>query len=296
MESLSLKTIKNEEEGSLNNSSYQSALVQYLQEIKQIKILTKEEELELVKQAQDSNEEARNFLITTNLKLVVSIAKKYLNMGLDLEDLIQEGNLGLFKAIDKFEPEKGYRFTTYATYWVKQYIGRAISNKSSVIRIPVYMRELLLKIAKAETAFAIEKGRNPSEEELSKILNLSIEKVIQVRRYTKKVLSLDSPIEDDKDNYTLEEITEKEEEERPELLLIKKCGKNALYDVLDTLEQKEKDVLFLRFGLDGGGSRTLEDTGKLLSTSKERVRQLEKKALRKLRHPSRINILKENVI
>lgn len=294
MENLLINTIADTEEQPKNSSSYQSAFKQYINEIKHIKLLTSEEETKFAIQAKQGNRLAKEELIKANLRLVISIAKKYTNTEIPLEDLVQEGNLGLLKAIDKFEPDRGYRFATYATHWIKQYIGRAISDKARTIRVPVYMIDSIKTMKKVESLFLLEHGYKPSDEVLGALLNCSPEKVHQMKIYVQKSVSLDVPLGgEDEDTPFLGDTVANKNVQNPEEVYLQEEQKSCLDSVLDTLETREKAVLRMRFGLDGGGNRTLEEVGCLLKMSKERVRQIEKKALRKLRHPARVAALKE---
>lgn len=294
MENLLINTTTDTEEQSKSSFSYQSALKQYINEIKHIELLTSEEETEFAIQAKQGNGQAKEKLIKANLRLVVSIAKKYTNTEIPLEDLVQEGNLGLLKAVDKFEPDKGYRFATYATYWIKQYIGRAISDKARTIRVPVYMIDSIRAMKKTESLFFLEHGHKPSDEDLGALLNCSLERVRQMKFYAQKSVSLDISFGgEDEDASLLGDTVVNKKALNPEEIYIQEEQNSCLDDILNGLGTREKAILQLRFGLDGGGSRTLEEVGYLLEMSKERVRQIEKKALRKLRHPARVAALKE---
>ena len=264
----------------------------YLREISQYDLLSKEEEVRLAEAAKNGDVEAKNELVKHNLRLVVSLAKRYMNRGLAFQDLIQEGNIGLITAVDKFDASKGFKFSTYATYWIKQSISRAIMDKSRNIRIPIHMIELMSKIKKVERAFQQENGREPKEKEVAKILNLDIKKIKEAYSWMKDTTSLDIVVGDDEDatvgsfiedNSVSFAFAEIEVDSRNE----------AIQTILNTLSDREKEVVMRRFGIGKERSETLEEIGADLKLSRERIRQLEASALKKLRNPRRATILKK---
>ena len=264
----------------------------YLKEIGKDNLLSADEELELAKKMMDGDAEAREKLTQANLRLVVSIAKRYVGRGLLLLDLIQEGNLGLIKAVEKFDYRKGYKFSTYATWWIRQAITRAIADQARTIRIPVHMVETINKLMREQRHLLQEYGREPTIDELSKALNMSPEKVNETLKVALEPVSLETPIGEEDESHLGDFIPDNDAPAPPEaasqLLL-----KEQLMEVLDTLNEREREVLKLRYGLDGGRTRTLEEVGQAFDVTRERIRQIEAKALRKLRHPTRSKKLKD---
>ena len=263
----------------------------YLNAINNKPLLSREQETVLAKKNAAGDKAARQALIEHNLRLVVSVAKKYRGCGISFLDLIQEGNLGLIKATEKFEVSKGYRFSTYATWWIRQSIGRALADQSRSIRIPGHVLELLSKMKKASNLFYEENHREPTDKELAKILATDIEKIKVARDMSQAVTSLDTPIGDDEEDSIGDMIADDAE---PIFTQIANSEKTeTLETVLDTLSEREANILRMRFGIKVDKPKTLEEVGEMLDISKERVRQIESKALRKLRHPMRLQILKE---
>ncbi len=263
----------------------------YLKEIGKHPLLTKEEEVVLAKGILEGDEEARKKLTVSNLRLVVSIAKRYVGRGMSFLDLIQEGNMGLIKAVEKFDHTKGYKFSTYATWWIRQAITRCIADQSRTIRIPVHMSEVINKTYRTSRQLLQELGRDPTDEELAEALDMPVEKVRNVLKISADPISLDTPIGEEDDSHLGDFIRDDNivgpEEEASYSLL-----KDQIAELLDTLTEREARVLTLRFGLEDGRNRTLEEVGKEFDVTRERIRQIEAKALRKLRHPSRAKMLK----
>lgn len=264
----------------------------YLKEIGKIPLLTPEEEIELAKRIEQGDEEAKKRLIEANLRLVVSIAKRYVGRGMLFLDLIQEGNLGLLKAVEKFDYRKGYKFSTYATWWIRQAITRAIADQARTIRIPVHMVETINKLIRVQRQLLQELGREPTPEELAKEMGMPEEKVREIMKIAQEPVSLETPIGEEKDSH-LGDFIPDEDAPAPAEAAAFTMLKEQLMDVLDTLTPREEKVLRLRFGLDDGRARTLEEVGKEFNVTRERIRQIEAKALRKLRHPSRSKKLKD---
>ena len=264
----------------------------YLHEIGRVALLTPEEEAELAQRISDGDASAKKRLKEANLRLVVSIAKRYVGRGLLFLDLIQEGNLGLIKAVDKFDANKGYKFSTYATWWIRQAITRAIADQARTIRIPVHMVETIGRLTKAERALVQELGRQPNAEELAKELNMNIDKVREIMKVAQEPVSLESPVGEEEDSH-LGDFVEDKDIPSPSDVASQTMLKEELNEVLKTLSDREARVLSLRFGLDDGRTRTLEEVGKEFNVTRERIRQIEAKALRKLRHPSRSKRLKD---
>ncbi|HOB87811.1 MAG TPA: RNA polymerase sigma factor RpoD [Bacillota bacterium] len=264
----------------------------YLKEIGKIPLLTPEEEIELAKAIENNNEEARRRLAEANLRLVVSIAKKYVGRGMLFLDLIQEGNLGLIKAVEKFDYRKGYKFSTYATWWIRQAITRAIADQARTIRIPVHMVETINKLIRVSRQLVQELGREPTPEEIAREMNISEERVREILKIAQEPVSLETPIGEEDDSH-LGDFIEDQEVQAPAEAAAFELLKEQLEDVLDTLTPREEKVLRLRFGLDDGRSRTLEEVGQYFGVTRERIRQIEAKALRKLRHPMRSKRLKD---
>lgn len=268
------------------------AINQYLKEIRQFPLLNAEEERELLNRIQKGDMRAKERLIESNLRLVVSIAKKYQNNGLSLMDLIQEANIGLLTAIDKFEPERGYRFSTYASWWIKQTISRALDNKSKLIRLPAYIVEGINKMKNAEKVLTIELGRTPTDEELAKYMDIDLEYAKKLQENRKEISSLDVSIGEDEEA-TIGELVADTTNLTPEESMDLQVQEEMLNGILSTLEERESEVIKHRYGIGGNEPKTLEEVGHLFDLTKERIRQIEAKALRKLRNPCRAKILKE---
>ena len=264
----------------------------YLKEIGRINLLTSDEEFEYAKRAEEGDEEAKRMLAESNLRLVVSIAKRYVGRGMLFLDLIQEGNIGLMKAVDKFDPTKGYKFSTYATWWIRQAITRAIADQARTIRVPVHMVETINKLARVQRQLTQELNREPTDEEISKKLGISIDKVREVYKISQDPVSLETPIGEEDDSH-LGDFIKDERTMGPEEYATVEMLKEELSGVLSTLTDREEKVLRLRFGLNDGQCRTLEEVGQIFGVTRERIRQIEAKALRKLRHPSRSRKLKD---
>lgn len=264
----------------------------YLKEIGKIPLLTPEEEIELaIKIAQD-DKAAKKRLVEANLRLVVSIAKKYSGRGMQFLDLIQEGNLGLIKAVEKFDYTKGFKFSTYATWWIRQAITRAIADQARTIRIPVHMVETINKLIRVSRQLLQQLGREPSPEEIAKEMEISVERVREIMKIAQEPVSLETPIGEEEDSH-LGDFIEDQDAPAPADAASFMLLKEQLEEVLDTLTPREEKVLRLRFGLDDGRARTLEEVGQNFGVTRERIRQIEAKALRKLRHPSRSRKLKD---
>ena len=267
----------------------------YLKEIGRINLLTTDEEFEYARLAEQGDEYAKKMLAESNLRLVVSIAKRYVGRGMLFLDLIQEGNIGLMKAVDKYDPDKGFKFSTYATWWIRQAITRAIADQARTIRVPVHMVETINKLARAQRQLTQELNREPSEEELAKKLGITVEKVREVYKISQDPVSLETPIGEEDDSH-LGDFIKDERTMSPEEYATVEMLKEELTNVLLTLTDREEKVLRLRFGLDDGQCRTLEEVGQIFGVTRERIRQIEAKALRKLRHPSRSRKLKDFLI
>jgi RNA polymerase primary sigma factor len=264
----------------------------YLKEIGKVPLLSAEEEIELAKRMEEGDAEAKRKLAEANLRLVVSIAKRYVGRGMLFLDLIQEGNLGLIKAVEKFDYRKGYKFSTYATWWIRQAITRAIADQARTIRIPVHMVETINKLIRVSRQLLQELGKEPQPEEIAKEMNLPVEKVRDIMKISQEPVSLETPIGEEEDSH-LGDFIPDDDVPAPADAAAFTLLKEQLIDVLDTLTPREEKVLRLRFGLDDGRARTLEEVGKVFNVTRERIRQIEAKALRKLRHPSRSKKLKD---
>jgi len=264
----------------------------YLKEIGRVDLLTAEEEVELAKRILEGEEEATRSLAEANLRLVVSIAKRYVGRGMLFLDLIQEGNMGLIKAVEKFDHTKGFKFSTYATWWIRQAITRAIADQARTIRIPVHMVETINKLIRIQRQLLQDLGREPTPEEIGEEMDLSPDKVRDILKIAQEPVSLETPIGEEDDSH-LGDFIEDQEAVSPSDHAAFELLKEQLEDVLDTLTDREENVLRLRFGLDDGRTRTLEEVGKVFGVTRERIRQIEAKALRKLRHPSRSKQLKD---
>ena len=264
----------------------------YLKEIGQVPLLTPEEEMELAQKVAEGDKEAKKKLTEANLRLVVSIAKKYSGRGLHILDLIQEGNTGLIRAVDKFDYTKGNKFSTYATWWIRQAITRAIADQARTIRIPVHMVETINKLIRVSRQLLQELGREPSPEEIAKAMGISENKVREIIKIAQEPVSLETPIGEEEDSH-LGDFIQDDDAPAPAEAASHALMKEQLAEVLDTLTDREQKVLRLRFGLDDGHQRTLEEVGKEFNVTRERIRQIEAKALRKLRHPSRSKKLKD---
>ena len=264
----------------------------YLKEIGKVSLLTAEEEIELAKRMEEGYEAAKKRLAEANLRLVVSIAKRYVGRGMLFLDLIQEGNLGLIKAVEKFDYRKGYKFSTYATWWIRQAITRAIADQARTIRIPVHMVETINKLIRVSRQLLQELGREPSPEEIAEEMDMSVDRVREILKISQEPVSLETPIGEEEDSH-LGDFIQDDNVPVPADAAAFTLLKEQLVEVLGTLTEREQKVLCLRFGLDDGRARTLEEVGKEFNVTRERIRQIEAKALRKLRHPSRSRKLKD---
>ena len=264
----------------------------YHKEIGQVKLLSAEEEVELAKRVSEGDQEAKNKLTEANLRLVVSIAKKYSGRGLHILDLIQEGNTGLIRAVDKFDWTKGNKFSTYATWWIRQAITRAIADQARTIRVPVHMVEVINKATRCNRKLVQELGREPTVEEIAAELNLPVEKIIEANRTASDTLSLDTPVGDEEDT-SIGSFVEDERTPGPADATSNALLAEALKEILGTLTEREADVLRMRFGMYDGRTHTLEEVGQLFGVTRERIRQIENKAIRKLRHPSRAKKIRD---
>ena len=264
----------------------------YLKEIGKVPLLSADEEIELAKRMEEGDESAKKRLCEANLRLVVSIAKRYVGRGMLFLDLIQEGNLGLIKAVDKFDYTKGYKFSTYATWWIRQAITRSIADQARTIRIPVHMVETINKLIRVSRQLLQTYGREPSPEEIAVEMGISVDKVREIQKIAQEPVSLETPIGEEEDSH-LGDFIPDEDVPAPAEAAAFSMLKEQLVEVLDTLTEREQKVLKLRFGLEDGRARTLEEVGKEFDVTRERIRQIEAKALRKLRHPSRSKKLKD---
>lgn len=277
---------------SLDGVNVDDPVRMYLREIGRIPLLTYEEELELAKRVLENDEEAKQKLSESNLRLVVSIAKKYAGRGMLFLDLIQEGNMGLIKAVEKFDYTKGYKFSTYATWWIRQAITRAIADQARTIRIPVHMVETINKLIRTSRHLLQKLGREPSPEEIAAEMELPVEKVMEIQKIAQDPVSLETPIGEEDDSH-LGDFIQDEDSPAPHDSAAYTLLKEQLEEVMGTLTPREAKVLKLRFGLEDGKARTLEEVGRVFEVTRERIRQIEAKALRKLRHPSRSKKLKD---
>jgi RNA polymerase primary sigma factor len=293
-----IQDLSKEEEFDLNDLSVPPGVKindpvrMYLKEIGRVDLLSAEEEIELAKRIENGDEEAKRRLAEANLRLVVSIAKRYVGRGMLFLDLIQEGNMGLIKAVEKFDYRKGYKFSTYATWWIRQAITRAIADQARTIRIPVHMVETINKLIRVQRQLLQDLGREPTPEEIAEDMDLTPDKVREILKIAQEPVSLETPIGEEDDSH-LGDFIEDQDATSPSEHAAYELLKEQLEDVLDTLTDREENVLRLRFGLDDGRTRTLEEVGKVFGVTRERIRQIEAKALRKLRHPSRSKRLKD---
>ncbi|KIY22701.1 MULTISPECIES: RNA polymerase sigma factor RpoD [Mesobacillus] len=289
---------KDDEEFDLNDLSVPPGIKindpvrMYLKEIGRVDLLSAEEEISLAERIEQGDEEAKRRLAEANLRLVVSIAKRYVGRGMLFLDLIQEGNMGLIKAVEKFDYRKGFKFSTYATWWIRQAITRAIADQARTIRIPVHMVETINKLIRVQRQLLQDLGREPTPEEIGEDMDLTPEKVREILKIAQEPVSLETPIGEEDDSH-LGDFIEDQDATSPSEHAAYELLKEQLEDVLDTLTDREENVLRLRFGLDDGRTRTLEEVGKVFGVTRERIRQIEAKALRKLRHPSRSKRLKD---
>ena len=283
-----------EEDGSgdAKNLAIDDPVKVYLKEIGRVPLLTSEEEIELAIRISENDPEAKRRLSEANLRLVVSIAKRYVGRGMQFLDLIQEGNLGLMKAVEKFDYQKGFKFSTYATWWIRQSITRAIADQARTIRIPVHMVETINKLTRVQRVLLQELGREPTPEEIAEKMGVTEERVREIQKIAQDPVSLETPIGEEEDSH-LGDFIEDEKTTTPSDSVAFSMLKEQLLGVLDTLTPREEKVLRLRYGIDDGKPRTLEEVGKEFNVTRERIRQIEAKALRKLRHPSRSKKLKD---
>ena len=276
----------------LKEISMDDPVKMYLKDIGKVPLLSADDEIDLARKMMDGDEDAKRELSVANLRLVVSIAKRYVGRGMQFLDLIQEGNLGLMKAVEKFDYRKGYKFSTYATWWIRQAITRAIADQARTIRIPVHMVETINKVVRVQRLLLQQYGREPTPEEIAKEMGIPEQRVIEILKISQDPVSLETPIGEEEDSH-LGDFIEDEQALAPTDIVASNLLKEQLIKVLDTLTPREEKVLRLRYGLDDGKPRTLEEVGKEFNVTRERIRQIEAKALRKLRHPSRSKRLKE---
>ncbi len=287
-----IKTASDPSSGESKNAAMDDPVKVYLKEIGHVPLLTAEEEIELAVKIAENDEVAKSRLAEANLRLVVSIAKRYVGRGMQFLDLIQEGNLGLIKAVDKFDHTKGFKFSTYATWWIRQAITRAIADQARTIRIPVHMVETINKVKKTNSQLLHKIGRDPSAEEIAEELDMPVDKVREILRVAQEPVSLETPIGEEEDSH-LGDFIPDDDALAPADAASNILLKESLDEVLNTLTPREKKVIVLRFGLADGHPRTLEEVGREFNVTRERIRQIEAKALRKLRHPSRSKKLKD---
>ena len=292
-----LKEVENLKLDEITETSYEGISVDdpvrmYLREIGKIPLLSYDKELELAKRILEGDEEAKQELAEANLRLVVSIAKKYVGRGMLFLDLIQEGNMGLIKAVEKFDYTKGFKFSTYATWWIRQAITRAIADQARTIRIPVHMVETINRLIRTSRHLLQQLGREPTPEEIAKEMDMSVEKVMEIQKIAQDPVSLETPIGEEDDSH-LGDFIQDEDSPAPQDVASYTLLREQLEEVMKTLTPREAKVLRLRFGLDDGKARTLEEVGKEFDVTRERIRQIEAKALRKLRHPSRSKKLRD---
>ena len=276
----------------LKEISMDDPVKMYLKDIGKVPLLSADDEIDLARKMMDGDEDAKRELSVANLRLVVSIAKRYVGRGMQFLDLIQEGNLGLMKAVEKFDYQKGFKFSTYATWWIRQAITRAIADQARTIRIPVHMVETINKVVRVQRLLLQQYGREPTPEEMAKEMGIPEQRVIEILKISQDPVSLETPIGEEEDSH-LGDFIEDEQALAPTDIVASNLLKEQLIKVLDTLTPREEKVLRLRYGLDDGKPRTLEEVGKEFNVTRERIRQIEAKALRKLRHPSRSKRLKE---
>lgn len=276
----------------LKEISMDDPVKMYLKDIGRVPLLSADDEIDLAKQMTDGDEEAKRKLSNANLRLVVSIAKRYVGRGMQFLDLIQEGNLGLMKAVEKFDYQKGFKFSTYATWWIRQAITRAIADQARTIRIPVHMVETINKVVRVQRQLMQEFGREPTPEEIAKEMGMTESRVVEIQKISQDPVSLETPIGEEEDSH-LGDFIEDEQALAPTDVVASSLLREQLIKILDTLTPREEKVLRLRYGIDDGKPRTLEEVGKEFNVTRERIRQIEAKALRKLRHPTRSKRLKE---
>ena len=276
----------------LKEISMDDPVKMYLKDIGKVPLLSADDEIELARKMMDGDESAKRELSVANLRLVVSIAKRYVGRGMQFLDLIQEGNLGLMKAVEKFDYQKGFKFSTYATWWIRQAITRAIADQARTIRIPVHMVETINKVVRVQRLLLQQYGREPTPEEIAKEMGIPGQRVVEIQKISQDPVSLETPIGEEEDSH-LGDFIEDEQALAPTDVVASNLLKEQLLEILDTLTPREEKVLRLRYGLDDGKPRTLEEVGKEFNVTRERIRQIEAKALRKLRHPTRSKRLKE---
>ena len=276
----------------LKEISMDDPVKMYLKDIGKVPLLSADDEIELARKMMDGDESAKRELSVANLRLVVSIAKRYVGRGMQFLDLIQEGNLGLMKAVEKFAYQKGFKFSTYATWWIRQAITRAIADQARTIRIPVHMVETINKVVRVQRLLLQQYGREPTPEEIAKEMGIPEQRVVEIQKISQDPVSLETPIGEEEDSH-LGDFIEDEQALAPTDVVASNLLKEQLLEILDTLTPREEKVLRLRYGLDDGKPRTLEEVGKEFNVTRERIRQIEAKALRKLRHPTRSKRLKE---